>query len=73
MVQVPRAMRVKVFPETVQTDSVEELKLTASFDELVALTGNGAEPKDWFESAANAMVWLAGVTVKLWFTGVAAV
>jgi hypothetical protein len=57
----------------VQTEVVCEEKLTARFEELVALTANGADPRDWFESATNAMVWLAGVTAKLWLTGTAEV
>ena len=59
-------------PDTVHTDGVVEAKLTASPDEAVALTANGAAPKVWFESAPKVMVWLSSVTWKLWLTGEAA-
>jgi hypothetical protein len=43
-VQVPRATSVTVAPDTVQTADVVEVKLTASPEEAVALTVNGALP-----------------------------
>ena len=46
MVQAPAAISVTVAPETVQTGAVVEAKLTARPEEAVALTVNGAEPKD---------------------------
>jgi len=73
MVQVPAAASVTVAPDVVHTAEVVEAKLTARPEEAVALTVNGAEPNALFESAPKVMVWLAGVTWKLWFTGVAAV
>jgi hypothetical protein len=72
MVQVPTATKVTVAPETVQTDWVVEAKLTASPDDAVAVTVNGALPNTLLDSAAKVMVWLACVTWKLWLTGVAA-
>ena len=44
MVQVPTATSVTVVPDTVQTDVVCEVKLTANPDDAVALTANGALP-----------------------------
>ena len=42
-------------------------------DDAVAFSGNGTVPSDWLGSAPKVMVWLAGVTVKLCGTAVAAV
>ena len=42
--QVPTATIVTVPPDTVQTVDVVEAKLTASPDDAVALTVNGAVP-----------------------------
>jgi len=44
MAQAPLASSVTVEPDTVQTDEVVEAKLTASPDEAVAVTVNGAAP-----------------------------
>ena len=44
IVQVPISSSVTVEPDTVQTDEVVEAKLTASPDEAVAVTVNGAAP-----------------------------
>jgi hypothetical protein len=71
MVQVPTATSVTVAPDTVQKEGVVEAKLTARPEEALALTGNGAVPKGWLESAPKVMVWLPGVTWKLRFTAVA--
>jgi hypothetical protein len=56
----------------VQTAGVVEAKVTASPDEAVALTVNGAVPNGWFESDPKLMVWLSGVTWKLWLAEAAA-
>jgi len=72
MVQVPTATSVTVAPDSVQKEGVVEAKPTASPEDAVAPTLNGAVPKGWFESVAKLMVWLPAVTWKLWFTGVAA-
>ena len=70
---MPAATSVTVAPDTVQTDVVNDVKLTVRPDVAVALSatvpvaGNGR-----FPSAPNVIVWLAGVTWKLWSTGVAA-
>src|ERR1035438_6110141 len=72
MVHAPTATSVTVVPETVHTFVVWELKLTVRPEEAVALTVNGAAPNARFESAPKVMVWLACVTWKVWFTGVAA-
>ena len=45
MLQVPRATRVTVAPETVQADAVVEAKLTARPEDAVALTVNGVAPR----------------------------
>ena len=65
-------MMVTVFPETVQTGVVVEAKLTDRTELAVALTMNGDAPKVTLLKAENVMVWDAWLTVKLWFTGVAA-
>jgi hypothetical protein len=72
IVQVPTAASVTVAPDTVQTDEVVEARLTANPELALALTVNGAAPNTWPESAPNVMVWLPGVTVKLWLSGAAA-
>jgi hypothetical protein len=55
-VQVPRATKVTVDPATVQTVGVVAAKPTASPEVVVALTGNGTVPKDWFESVPKVIV-----------------
>ena len=55
-----------------QTDGVKEEKLTARPEDAVALTFNVAAPNGRFGRAPKVMVWISGVTVKLWITGVAA-
>src|ERR1035437_5946676 len=72
MVQVPTETSVTVEPATVQTGAVSELKLTGRPDVAVALSANGAVPNARSESAPKVILWLACVTWKLWFTGVAA-
>ena len=62
---MPPETSVTVDPDTVHTDVVRELKLTARVELADALTVNGDVPNVWFESPANVMVWLSGVTVKL--------
>jgi hypothetical protein len=54
---------VTVAPDTVQTGSVVDVKLTGRPEEAVALTVNGAVFRAWFERAPKVMVWLASVTV----------
>ena len=68
IVQAPTETSVTVepvVPDTVQTEVVCELKFTVKPELALALTVNGAAPKTWFESAPKAMVWVAGLTVKL--------
>jgi hypothetical protein len=72
MVQAPTATSVTVAPDTVHTPVVVEEKLTASPDDALALTPNGALPNAWLESAPKLMVWVPAVTWKLWLTGTAA-
>ena len=66
-VQVPPVSRVSIAPgiapDTVQTDSVVDVKLTVRPEDAVALTVNGAVPSALFESAPKAMVWLVCATV----------
>ena len=71
MVHVPVLTKVTVAPETVQTDSVLDEKVTGRLEEAVALSGKGAFPSAWFGIAANAIVWPPGVAVKLWLTALA--
>lgn len=72
IVQVPTLTSVTVEPDTVQTGRVEDEKVTARFEDAVAVNLTGVLPNGVFERAANVMVWVCGVTVKLWSTGVAA-
>ena len=72
MVHVPTVASVTRLPDTVHTAVVVEAKLTASPEVAVALRVNGGAFQAWLDSGANAMVWLACVTWKLWLTGVAA-
>jgi len=69
---VPGLTSVRVVPDTVQTDKVVDVKVTARPEDAVALSVKGAVPYAWLERAPNVMVWLPCVTGKLWFTGVAA-
>ncbi len=52
---VPTATNVTVEPETVQIVDVIEEKLTASPDDEVPLTANGA-PNAWFDNAPKVIV-----------------
>ena len=70
--QDPVVSSVTVFPDTVQTFVVVEEKLTVSPELAVALTVMGEALSGWFDKAPKVMVWLALVTMKLRFTGVAA-
>jgi phage tail protein X len=72
MVHVPAPTSVTVAPDTVQTDVVVEAKLTANPELALALTVNGEAPNTWPNKLPNVIVWLPGVTVKPWLTGVAA-
>jgi hypothetical protein len=65
MVQVPTAANVTVDPETVHTDKLCELKLTANPELAVAETANGADPNALSDSAPKLIVWPACVTLKL--------
>jgi hypothetical protein len=72
MVQVPAASSVRAVPATVQIVEVVDAKLTANPDDAVALKAGCVEPSAELGNAANVIVWLPCVTVKLWSTGVAA-
>jgi hypothetical protein len=72
MVHVPAPTSVTVTPDTVHTGEVIEAKLTANPELALALTANGAAPNTWLDKAPKLIVWLPGVTVKPWLTGVAA-
>lgn len=72
IVHVPTAASVAVVPDTVHTAGVVDPKVTASPEDAVALTVNGALPNARLESAPKVMVWPPCVMRKLWFTGVAA-
>jgi hypothetical protein len=72
IVQPPAATSVTVAPDTVHTDVVVEAKLTANPELALALTAKGAAPNTWPDRLPNVMLWLPGVTVKPWLTGVAA-
>jgi hypothetical protein len=68
---MPACTSVTVAADTVHTLEVVEEKLTARPDEAVALTVNGATPSTFPGKTAKAIVWLPGVTIKLWFNCVA--
>ena len=53
---VPVAASVTVLPATVQTDIVNDEKLTGRPDDAVALIVNGAAPSVRLPSAANVIV-----------------
>ena len=69
--QVPAA-RIVTAPPALHTVGEVEEKLTGKPDEAVAVTPNGAVPKETDGKAANVMLCAAGVTVKLCGTGAAA-
>ncbi len=56
MVQVPGFTVVTVVPDTVQTDSVIDVKLTARPEDAVAPIMNGGLPWSWFARAPKVMV-----------------
>ena len=70
--QGPCAIIVTVFPETVHTVVVVDVKLTAKPELAVALTVNGAAPNVCPGSAAKVMVCVSLSTPKLRVTSVAA-
>jgi hypothetical protein len=72
MVQVPVATKVTVFPATVQTDVIKLLKDTASPEDAVALTVNGASAMVLSARVPNVIVWSAFCAVVLLVTSVAA-
>ena len=61
---VPVAMSEAVFPETVHTPVVVEVKVTAMPELAVAARFN-VEFTDWLGIAAKLMVWLAWCTRKI--------
>lgn len=65
------ALRVTVFPFTVQTLVVVEANITASPEVAVALRV-GEEPSVWVPIGPNVITLAPCVTVKLWLMGVAA-
>ena len=69
---VPMATVVTVTPDTVQTAGVFEAKPTVSPELEVALSANGATPRDTLPGTPKEMNCGAGTTVKLWITGLAA-
>jgi hypothetical protein len=64
MEQAPVATSVTVVPETVQTDVVVEVKMTASPELAVAEMLNGGVPNATLFRTPNEMVWFACVTVN---------
>ena len=66
------ATRANADPEIVQTVGVAERKTTARPELAVAEIVSGAPPKVTALSVPNVIVWLAGFTIKLWLTAVAA-
>jgi hypothetical protein len=72
MEQVPTAIIVTVFPETVHTRGVVEAKLTGSPELAVALMVNGGVPITTLGRVGKVMLCPAIMTVKLCVTGDAA-
>jgi hypothetical protein len=76
IVHVPALSSLTVVPDdalaTVQTDEVDDVKLTVRPEDAVAVMAIGADPNARFGRVPKVMVWLAGVTVKLWVTATAA-
>ena len=74
--QAPPPTSVTVVPDTVQIELAEVVpKVNEGLGALeVAESETGPEPNTTLAGIvlANAMVWVAGVTVKLWFTAGAA-
>jgi hypothetical protein len=56
----------------VQTDTVVEENVTTRPEDAVALSAKGLAPRVWSARLANAMLWLAEATAKVWLTGAAA-
>ncbi len=71
IVQVPSATNVALVPDTVHTLAVDEAKLTAKAELVVALKVNGV-PTVCAAIAANVIVCDPALTVKLCDSGVAA-
>ena len=65
MVQVPTVTKVTVVPETVQMLVVADVKTTVRPEEAVALIASGLRSKVLVEIAANVIVWLPLLIVKL--------
>jgi hypothetical protein len=70
-VHVPADRRFTVVPDTVQIPVDREVKLTASPDDALALRVSAA-PTVCPGGTPKLIVWLSGVTVKLWLTDGAA-
>ena len=66
---MPALTNVTVFPETVQTATVVEVKVTVKLELAVAPMVNGAAPMVLSASAAKVLVCDAGFTVKVRVTG----
>jgi hypothetical protein len=55
--QVPAAISVTMFPDTVQTDGVVETKVTAEPELAVAAMENGGTDNVTLASVPNVIVW----------------
>jgi hypothetical protein len=71
MVQVPEVSMVAVVPETVQTEEVNEAKVTPKLELAVAASVSGV-PTVCVVIVVKVMVCDSALTVKLCETGVAA-
>ena len=58
-------MSVTLFPKTMHTPGVLELKLTGSPDEALALIVTGEAPRCWSAIGSKLMVWLAAMIVSV--------
>ena len=67
---MPVLTSVTLFPETVQTPGVLELRLTGSPDEAKALIVTGEAPRRWSAMGLKVIVWLPAmiVSVLVWVT-----
>lgn len=71
MVQFPEAIKEAMLPVTVQTEVVEDVKLTGKPELAVAFSVSGV-PAVWVEMGLNVMLCAIGLTANVCATGVAA-
>lgn len=70
MVQLPKAIKEAMLPETVQTLAGEDAKLTGK-PELAEALSVSVVPAVWFGMGLNVMVCGIPLTANVWATGAA--